>query len=227
MKIAQLLQYLLNGRKVIKMEENRNISSLRADKHDVITGKVKIAELHDFKGHPFKVEHDMELFKLSKSIEENGVLVPLIARKNPNGCGYEIISGHKRKAACEWAGITEIPIVVMELNDAEAVITMVDSNLQKEWLSVFAPGHQAVIAAHPDGRHGSKNMHVHIVFNSVRKYAGVQEKWHYKPCEWKQGCKHRSTGRMMHHAKKWVMRRCLIQGYEQVDLLTKKHRDDY
>ena len=97
----------------------------------------------------------------------------------------------------------------------------------KEWLSVFAPGHQAVIAAHPDGHHGSKNMHVHIVFNSVRKYAGVQEKWHYKPCEWKQGCKHRSTGRMIHHAKKWVMRRCLIQGYEQVDLLTKKHRDDY
>lgn len=97
----------------------------------------------------------------------------------------------------------------------------------KEWLYVFAPGHQAVIAAHPDGHHGSKNMHVHIVFNSVRKYAGVQEKWHYKPCEWKQGCKHRSTGRMMHHAKKWVMRRCLIQGYEQVDLLTKKHRDDY
>lgn len=97
----------------------------------------------------------------------------------------------------------------------------------KEWLSVFAPGHQAVIAAHPDGHHGSKNMHVHIVFNSVRKYAGVKEKWHYKPCEWKQGCKHRSTGRMMHNAKKWVMRRCLIQGYEQVDLLTKKHRDDY
>lgn len=97
----------------------------------------------------------------------------------------------------------------------------------KEWLSVFAPGHQAVIAAHPDGHHGSKNMHVHIVFNSVRKYVGVQEKWHYKPCEWKQGCKHRSTGRMMHNAKKWVMRRCLIQGYEQVDLLTKKHRDDY
>lgn len=97
----------------------------------------------------------------------------------------------------------------------------------KEWLSVFAPGHQAVIAAHPDGHHGSKNMHVHIVFNSVRKYAGVQEKWHYKPCEWKQGCKHRSTGRMMHNAKKWLMRRCLIQGYEQVDLLTKKHRDDY
>ena len=114
------------------MEDNRNISSLRTDKHGVITGKVKIAELHDFKGHPFKVEHDMELFKLSKSIEENGVLVPLITRKNPSGCGYEVISGHRRKAACEWAGITEIPIVVMELTDAEAVITMVDSNLQRE-----------------------------------------------------------------------------------------------
>ena len=97
----------------------------------------------------------------------------------------------------------------------------------KEWLCVFAPGHQAVIAAHPDGHHGSKNMHVHIVLNSVRKYAGKQEQWHYKPCEWKQGCKHRSTGKMMHYAKKWVMRKCLIQGYEQVDLLTKKHRDDY
>lgn len=97
----------------------------------------------------------------------------------------------------------------------------------KEWLSVFAPGHQAVIAAHPDGHHGSKNMHVHIVLNSVRKYAGKQEPWHYKPCEWKQGCKHRGTGKMMHYAKKWVMKKCLIQGYEQVDLLTKKHRDDY
>lgn len=114
------------------MEENRNISSLWTDKHGVIIGKVKIAELHDFTGHPFKVEHDMELFKLSKSVEEDGVLVPLIVRENPNGCGYEIISGHRRKAACEWAGITEIPIVVMELTNAESVITMVDSNLQRE-----------------------------------------------------------------------------------------------
>ena len=61
----------------------------------------------------------------------------------------------------------------------------------------------------------------------MRKYVGKQEPWHYKPCEWKQGCKHRSTGKMMHYAKKWVMKKCLIQGYEQVDLLTKKHRDDY
>lgn len=114
------------------MEENKNISSQRTDKHSVITEKVKIADLHDFKGHPFKVEHDMKLFELSKSIEENGVLVPLIVRENPYGTGYEIISGHRRKAACEWAGITEVPVVVMKLTDEEAMITMVDSNLQRE-----------------------------------------------------------------------------------------------
>ena len=87
LKIAESLKYLSNDRKVARMEENRNI----------ITRKVKIAELQDFKGHPFKVEYDMKLFELSKSIEENGVLVPLIVRKNPYGVGYKIISGHRRK----------------------------------------------------------------------------------------------------------------------------------
>lgn len=97
----------------------------------------------------------------------------------------------------------------------------------KQWLSVFAPGHQAVLAVHPDGHNGSQNMHVHIVINSVRKYEGRKEKWHDKPCEWKQGCKHKSTGKMMHNAKKWVMESCIRHGFEQVDLLTKKHRDNY
>ena len=97
----------------------------------------------------------------------------------------------------------------------------------KQWLSVFAPGHQAVLAVHPEGHNGSQNMHVHIVINSVRKYDGRKEKWHDKPCEWKQGCKHKSTGKMMHNAKKWVMESCIRHGFEQVDLLTKKHRDNY
>lgn len=97
----------------------------------------------------------------------------------------------------------------------------------KQWLSAFAPGHQAVLAVHPDGHNGSQNMHVHIVINSVRKYEGRKEKWHDKPCEWKQGCKHKSTGKMMHHAKKWVMESCIRRGFGQVDLLTKKHRDNY
>ncbi len=97
----------------------------------------------------------------------------------------------------------------------------------KQWLDVFAPGHQAVVAVHPDGHNGSQNMHVHMVINSVRKYAGKRSRWHDKPCEWKQGCKHKSTGKMMFHAKKWVMEKCIRLGFGQVDLLAKKHTDNY
>lgn len=114
------------------MEKTSSICSSWTDSHDVKTGNVKINELHDFKGHPFKVENDMEMFELMKSIEDKGVLVPLIVRSNPEGDGYEIIAGHRRKAACEWAGVDTVPVVVMELNDADAVVAMVDSNLQRE-----------------------------------------------------------------------------------------------
>lgn len=74
----------------------------------------------------------MQLFELSKSIEEKGVLVPLIVRPNPDGDGYEIIAGHRRKAACEWAGIDTVPVIVMQMDDTEATIAMIDSNLQRE-----------------------------------------------------------------------------------------------
>ena len=97
----------------------------------------------------------------------------------------------------------------------------------KKWLAEFAPGHQAVVAVHPDGHNNSRNMHIHMVINSVRKFPGRKSIWHDKPCEWKQGCKHKSTGKMMHHAKKWVMDKCMRLGYEQVDLLAKKHTDNY
>lgn len=97
----------------------------------------------------------------------------------------------------------------------------------KNWLKEFAPGHQAVVAVHPDGHNNSQNMHIHMVINSVRKFPGRKSIWHDKPCEWKQGCKHKSTGKMMYHAKKWVMDKCMRLGYEQVDLLAKKHTDNY
>lgn len=97
----------------------------------------------------------------------------------------------------------------------------------KNWLKEFAPGHQAVVAVHPDGHNNSQNMHIHMVINSVRKFPGRKSIWHDKPCEWKQGCKHKSTGKMMYHAKKWVMDKCIRLGYEQVDLLAKKHKDNY
>lgn len=97
----------------------------------------------------------------------------------------------------------------------------------KHWLNEFAPGHQAVVAVHPDGHNNSQNMHIHMVINSVRKSPGRKSIWHDKPCEWKQGCKHKSTGKMMYHAKKWVMDKCMRLGYEQVDLIAKKHTDNY
>lgn len=100
--------------------------------HNVQTENVKISDLNDFQGHPFKVAHDMHLFELSKSIEDKGVLVPLIVRPNPIGSGYEIIAGHRRKAASEWAGIDTIPVMIVQMDDAEATIAMVDSNLQRE-----------------------------------------------------------------------------------------------
>lgn len=71
-----------------EMDKNQQITVIR---------NIKINELHDFEKHPFKVENDKELFELMKSIEEEGVLVPLLARPNPNGDGFEIIAGHRRE----------------------------------------------------------------------------------------------------------------------------------
>ena len=114
------------------MKKSKELCSLWNNEQEVQTGNVKINELHGFKGHPFRVENDMQLFELSRSIEEKGVLVPLIVRTNPDGEGYEIIAGHRRKAACEWAGVDTVPVMVMQMDDAEATIAMIDSNLQRE-----------------------------------------------------------------------------------------------
>lgn len=93
---------------------------------------IRISELKDFKNHPFHVQQDMELCALMKSIEDKGVLVPLLIRPNPDGEGYEVITGHRRKAAAQWAGFAEVPAVIRELDDNQAVVAMVDSNLQRE-----------------------------------------------------------------------------------------------
>ena len=93
---------------------------------------VEINQLHDFKNHPFKVEVNTELCELMKSIEKEGVLVPLLVRTNPYGDGYEVISGHRRKEAAIWAGETMVSVVVRELDDDQAVVAMVDSNLHRE-----------------------------------------------------------------------------------------------
>ena len=94
--------------------------------------QIGLNELKGFKNHPFKVETNQELFELMQSIEQDGILVPLLARPSPDGNGYEIISGHRRKAACEWAGITEVPVIICNMDDNQATIAMVNSNLQRE-----------------------------------------------------------------------------------------------
>ena len=114
------------------MKKSKDLCSLWNNEQELQTGNVKISELHEVKGHPFRVEHDMQLFELSKSIDEKGILVPLIVRPNPDGEGYEIIAGHRRKAACEWTGVDTVPVMVMQMDDAEATIAMIDSNLQRE-----------------------------------------------------------------------------------------------
>lgn len=96
---------------------------------------IRISELKDFKNHPFHVQQDMELCALMKSIEDEGVIVPLLVRPNPDGEGYEVIAGHRRKAAALWAGLAEVPAVIRELDDDQAIVAMVDSNLQRENLN--------------------------------------------------------------------------------------------
>ena len=92
--------------------------------------EIAISELRPFKDHPFRVKEDEEMEQLKKSIHESGVLVPALAR--PTEDGYELISGHRRMAACAALGLETMPVIVRNLSDAEAVITMVDSNLQRE-----------------------------------------------------------------------------------------------
>ena len=114
------------------MAKKKEMCSL--ENHESGAGIVlmKLEELHSFEGHPFKVERNQELFELRCSIEKEGVLVPLLVRKNPHGDGYEIISGHRRKEAALWAGLTKVPVIIRKLDDDQSVIAMIDSNLQRE-----------------------------------------------------------------------------------------------
>ena len=93
--------------------------------------QIPIAELHPFKNHPFKVLDDEAMQRTVESVAQFGVLAPLIARPRPEG-GYEIISGHRRQHAAELAGLKTLPVIVRNMSDDEAVIHMVDSNLQRE-----------------------------------------------------------------------------------------------
>ena len=93
--------------------------------------QIPIGELFPFKNHPFKVLDDESMQRTVESVEQYGVLSPLIARPRPEG-GYEIISGHRRQHAAQLAGLDALPVIVRQMNDDAAVLLMVDSNLQRE-----------------------------------------------------------------------------------------------
>ena len=107
---------------IFQNDEQRNSEEIKP---------VPISELKPFEQQPFKVLLDESMDELVDSIKQSGVLTPVIARPHKDG-GYEILSGHRRVKACELAGITEIPVVVKNLDDDTATILLVDSNLQRE-----------------------------------------------------------------------------------------------
>lgn len=92
---------------------------------------IPLAQIDDFPDHPFQVKNDEGMEQLVRSIEMNGVLTPVVVRQKEDG-RYELISGHRRKYACGILGVTQIPVIVRELSRDDAIIEMVDSNLQRE-----------------------------------------------------------------------------------------------
>ena len=112
---------------IFQTEENR------ADAQRERVQEIPLDQLKPFKNHPFKVRDDQRMLDTVDSIREYGVLVPAIARPDPNG-GYELISGHRRKRGCEMAGLQTMPVIIRDLDDDAAVLVMVDSNIQREEL---------------------------------------------------------------------------------------------
>lgn len=126
MKNDRLIDLGLSGYDELFMTEQE-----RADTRKPKVEELPLSELTPFKNHPFKVKNDAEMVELMKSIADAGVLSPALARPKEGG-GYELISGHRRLAACKALGMDAMPVIVRRLTDEEAVITMVDSNLQRE-----------------------------------------------------------------------------------------------
>jgi len=103
----------------------------RADARKPKVDDIDLTEIVPFREHPFQVREDEEMERLKESIKEYGVLVPALARPTEDG-KYELVSGHRRMAACKALGMKTMPVIIRNLTDEEAVITMVDANLQRE-----------------------------------------------------------------------------------------------
>lgn len=113
--------------------EKEEVAVIESVSASVQINDLQISDLHPFSRHPYKVRDDEAMRDMAESVKQYGVLSPAIARPLPEG-GYELVSGHRRKRACELAGLETMPVIVRELDDDAAAILVVDSNLQREGL---------------------------------------------------------------------------------------------
>jgi len=120
--------------KLTKVDDLFSTEESRTDSQREKVMDIPLAEISDFPGHPFKVRADEAMLEMADSVKQYGVLVPGLVRLKADG-GYEMVSGHRRKKASELAGRGTIPCLVRELDDDQATIIMVDSNLQREYIS--------------------------------------------------------------------------------------------
>ena len=125
-----------NSGKKIELASVDDLFSTEEERQDARLEKIQeipLSELHPFRDHPFKVKDDDAMMETAESVRQYGVLVPAIARPDPEG-GYELVAGHRRHRASQLAGKETMPVIVRDLDDDAATIIMVDSNLQRESL---------------------------------------------------------------------------------------------
>ena len=145
-------------------EGKMNIGSTEGDK----VLELDINRLRDFKNHPFKVTADMSMVELKDSIERYGILNPLIVRPVPEGY-YEIISGHRRKFAAKQLGYTKVPVIIKVMKNDEAIVAMVDSNLQREYISPSEKAHAYNMRYDVMKKKGNTNIRGRVVHKTKGK----------------------------------------------------------
>ena len=136
--------------------------------------QISLSELHPFPDHPFQVREDASMQETAESVKEYGVLVPALARPREDG-GYELIAGHRRKHACELAGLATMPVIARDIDRDATTIIMVDSNLQRE--SIL-----------PSERAQAYKMKLEAIRRKAGRPAKTKEKadenHNHRPCRW-------------------------------------------
>lgn len=145
-------------------EGKMNIGSAEGDQ----VLELDINRLRAFKNHPFKVTADMSMVELKDSIEKYGILNPLIVRPVPEGY-YEIISGHRRKFAAKQLGYTKVPVIIKVMKNDEAIVAMVDSNLQREYISPSEKAHAYKMRYDVMKKKGNTNVRGRVVHKTKGK----------------------------------------------------------